>query len=251
MIKEQKRWKGSLGSLIGVFINSLLMLVFFSLGFIPISFYLFIVLRFFDFSVSWHWVFFPVLIYVGVMIAVIFEILITGVLIKLFRIRYNSGKYPYSYWNKNAFCWILICSLYTPCRKIMEIIPVGGLKNLYYRLLGMRIGKNTLVGGVIKDPCMTVIGKNTTIGEYAIIYGHITNYKLGLIQMKQVIIGNNCVIGAGAIIMPGAIIDDDVTVATGAIVTQNQRLSKGKIYVGVPAKELNSKKKAPVISEER
>jgi acetyltransferase-like isoleucine patch superfamily enzyme len=227
------------------------MLVFFSIGFIPLAMYLFLFYKFFDIHIIWHWLCIPVFIYGAVMIAVIFVILITGILMKIFRIRYDAGRYPYSYWNKNTFCWILVCSLYTPCRKILEIFPVAGLKNFYFRSLGMHIGKNTLVGGVIKDPCMTSVGRNTTIGEYAIIYGHITNYQDGSIHMKKVSIGDNCVIGAGAIIMPGAVIDDNVTVATGAVVTQNQHLLKGKTYVGIPAKELKSNKKAPVISEDR
>jgi acetyltransferase-like isoleucine patch superfamily enzyme len=120
----------------------------------------------------------------------------------------------------------------------MEIIPVGGLKNVYYRLLGMSIGTNTLVGGVIKDPCVTSFGDNTTMGEYAIIYGHIQDFSKGTLTVKAVTIGDNCVIGAGSIIMPGATIEDDVIVAAGAVVTQSQRLSKGKVYAGVPAKEI-------------
>ena len=59
--------------------------------------------------------------------------------------------------------------------------------------------------------------------------------------MKPIVIGDNCVIGAGAIIMPGAIIEDYVTVATAAVVTQDQHLKKKKIYVGIPAKELSTR----------
>jgi len=106
----------------------------------------------------------------------------------------------------------------------------------------MKIGTNTLVGGVIKDPCLTEFGDNTTMGEYAIIYGHIHNTEEGTITMDRVQIGNNCVIGAGAIIMPGAHIEDDVIIAAGALVPKNKRLLKGKIYGGVPVKEIGVKK---------
>ncbi|MCK4347878.1 MAG: hypothetical protein KAW47_04600, partial [Thermoplasmatales archaeon] len=51
-------------------------------------------------------------------------------------------------------------------------------------------------------------------------------------------IGNNCVIGAGAIIMPGATLQDNVVLAAGALVTQNQVLEEGKTYAGIPAKEI-------------
>ena len=141
-----------------------------------------------------------------------------------------------------AFRWIVVCALYTPIRKIQEIFPLGGIKNTYFRMLGMKIGKNTLVGGVIKDPCLTEFGDNVTMGEYAIIYGHIHNYEKSTILMDRVKIGNNCVIGAGAIIMPGAVLEDDVKLAAGAVVTKSQILKKGKTYGGIPAKEIKSKK---------
>ncbi|HEC72537.1 MAG TPA: acyltransferase, partial [Thermoplasmatales archaeon] len=116
-------------------------------------------------------------------------------------------------------------------------------KNTYYRLLGMKIGENSLVGGVIKDPCLTEFGNNVTMGEYAIIYGHIHNYEKGTIMMDRVRVGNNVVIGAGSIIMPGAVIEDNVSIAAGAVVVKGQVLKKGKIYGGVPAKEIKTKKK--------
>jgi acetyltransferase-like isoleucine patch superfamily enzyme len=123
---------------------------------------------------------------------------------------------------------------------MLEIFPLGKLKITYYRLLGMKIGSNTLVGGVIKDPCVTELGNNVTMGEYAIIYGHIHNMEKNTIEINKVTIGNNCIIGAGAIIMPGAIIDDNTIVAAGALVPKNLHLTAHKIYGGIPVKEIGT-----------
>jgi acetyltransferase-like isoleucine patch superfamily enzyme len=41
--------------------------------------------------------------------------------------------------------------------------------------------------------------------------------------------------------MPGAVLEDDVIVAAGALVTKGQLLRKGKTYGGIPAKELIKK----------
>jgi hypothetical protein len=174
----------------------------------------------------------------GIFIVLLSQMFISGLFIKAFRLYYHSGTHVYEPNQINALKWMIVVSIYTPIRKILEIIPVGRLKNVYLRLLGMKIGENTLVGGVIKDPCVTQIGSNTTIGEYAIIYGHIHDFKRGKIFIDSVIIGDDCVIGAGAIIMPGAIIEDGATVAAGAIVTKKQHLLAGKIYVGIPAKAM-------------
>ena len=212
-----------------------------SLGLYPLALYLYLLVKFLNFSVWWTYLLTPIFIYLGIILLYYGEIIISGLIIRLFNIRYNEGEYDYTLKNKNAFTWILICTVYTPFRKLMEILPVGGLKNWYFKMLGMQIGENTLVGGVIKDPCMTRFGKNSTMGEYAIIYAHITDYAKGTINIKPVNIGNNCVIGAGAIIMPGVTIQDHVVVATGAVVLQDSILESNHIYAGIPAKPISKK----------
>ena len=214
-------------------------IIIFSIGFIPIIFYCLFIKIFIPFTFfNWTILLLPFIIYFGISLLLLSQIFLSGFMVKIFNIYYKPGSYPYSTHEKNVLKWMIIVSIYTPIRKILEIIPIGRLKNTYFRLLGMKIGKNTLVGGVIKDPCVTSFGKNSTMGEYAIIYGHIHNFEKGTILIDPVSIGNNCVIGAGAIIMPGAIIEDNVTVAAGALVTKKQRLISGNMYVGIPAKKL-------------
>ena len=218
----------------------------FIIGFIPVVILFFVLhyfFHYFSFHTVWHFVLLPIIIYLGLVLLFLSELYITGGIIRLFHITYQPGTFDYSFRNKNTIKWTLICVLYTPFRKLLEIIPLGMTKQSYFRLLGMKIGKNSLVGGVIKDPCLTEFGDNVTMGEYAIIYGHIHNMQYETIFMDRVRVGNNCVIGAGAIIMPGAILEDDVVVAAGALVTKGQVLTKGKIYGGIPAKELPIKPK--------
>jgi acetyltransferase-like isoleucine patch superfamily enzyme len=234
--------KKSSGNIKGFFLISSILLVVFSLGFFPLIFAWRTLLFFISFNQLWHFFILPFFIYIGIVITIIFQVLISGIIIHIFKIRYLPGIYEYNANNKMALKWIIVCALYTPIRKILEIFPLG-IKNTYYRLLGMKIGDNSLVGGVIKDPCLTEIGDNVTMGEYAIIYGHIHNYEKETITMDRVIIGNNCIIGAGSIIMPGAILEDGVKLAAGAVVTKGQILKKGKIYGGTPAKEIIKKKK--------
>jgi len=233
--------KKSSGNIKGFFLVSIILLIVFSLGFFPLIFAWRILLIFISFDQLWHFFILPFFIYIGIVITIFFQTLISGIVIHVFKIKYKPGVYNYSANDKMAFKWIVVCALYTPIRKILEIFPMG-IKNIYYRFLGMKIGDNSLVGGVIKDPCLTEIGDNVTMGEYAIIYGHIHNYEIGTITMDRVKIGNNCVIGAGSIIMPGAILEDRVKLAAGAVVTKGQVLKKGKMYGGIPAKEIKKKR---------
>jgi len=214
------------------------------LGCIPVVVVFYILQRYFDFfwfTSVWYFLLLPFVLYTGAVFLLISELYITGGIVRLFNITYQPGTHDYSFRNKNTFNWTLICVLYTPFRKLLEVFPLGRIKQTYLRLLGMKIGKNSLVGGVIKDPCLTEFGDNVTMGEYAIIYAHIHNMQYETIFMEKIRIGNNCVIGAGAIIMPGATLEDDVVVAAGALVTKGQTLTKGKIYGGIPAKEIMKK----------
>ncbi len=234
--------KKSSGNIKGFFLISIILLFVFSLGFFPLIFAWKTLLIFISFNQLWHFLILPFFIYIGIIITIFFQVLISGIVIHVFNIKYKPGLFKYSINDKMAFRWIVVCALYTPIRKILEIFPMG-IKNTYYRFLGMKLGENSLVGGVIKDPCLTDIGDNVTMGEYAIIYGHIHNYEKGTITMDSVKIGNNCIIGAGSIIMPGAILEDDVKLAAGAVVTKGQILKKGKTYGGIPAKEIKKRKK--------
>ena len=57
-----------------------------------------------------------------------------------------------------------------------------------------------------------------------------------LYYMDKIIIGNNVMIGADSIILPGIIVGDNVIIAAGSVVSKN--LESGFIYAGVPAKKI-------------
>ena len=222
---------------------SFMSFIIFSIGLLPVVLLIFIIFKFVTFNTVFHYILLPFLFIFSLWFSLISEILISGGIIKLFNIKYSEGQYEYSPKNKTAFKWIFLCQLYTPIRKLLEIVPMGYLKIIYLRLLGMKIGQNTLVGGVIKDPCVTEIGDDVTIGEYAILYAHIHNNEEKSITIKKVTIGNQCIVGAGSIIMPGVVMEDNAILAAGGVVTKNRVLKKNKVYGGNPAKEIVITKK--------
>lgn len=73
------------------------------------------------------------------------------------------------------------------------------------------------------DPGHTVeIGKNVTVGHGAIIHG--------------CTIGDNTLIGMGAIILNGAVIGKNCIIGAGALVTQNTIAEDNCLLIGSPAK---------------
>ncbi|MCD6482023.1 MAG: acyltransferase [Thermoplasmata archaeon] len=119
----------------------------------------------------------------------------------------------------------------------MNIFILPPIKSFYLSLIGCRIGKNVFLAGEewISDPCVVEIGDNTMIGGRSLITGHLGEEKL---IVRKVKIGKNCLIGGESFIMPGVEIEDNVVVAAKSLVTKGKKLKSGKIYAGIPAKEL-------------
>ena len=67
------------------------------------------------------------------------------------------------------------------------------------------------------------IGEDVTIGHKACLHG--------------CTVGNRVLIGIGAIVLDGAVIEDEVVLAAGALVPPGKRLQSGFLYVGSPAKQ--------------
>ncbi len=70
----------------------------------------------------------------------------------------------------------------------------------------------------------TIVGNNVSIGHNAIVHG--------------CTVGDNVLVGMGAIIMDNAVVESNVLIGAGAVVLENAKLESGFIYAGVPAKKI-------------
>jgi carbonic anhydrase/acetyltransferase-like protein (isoleucine patch superfamily) len=68
-----------------------------------------------------------------------------------------------------------------------------------------------------------LIGEDVTVGHKCMLHG--------------CTLGNRILVGMGAIIMDGAIVEDDVFIGAGALVPPNKILQSGYLYVGSPVKQ--------------
>jgi carbonic anhydrase/acetyltransferase-like protein (isoleucine patch superfamily) len=68
------------------------------------------------------------------------------------------------------------------------------------------------------------IGSHVTIGHGAILHG--------------CTIGNHVLVGMRATVMDGAVVEDEVMLAAGCLVTPNKHCESGFVYAGSPGKKL-------------
>lgn len=85
---------------------------------------------------------------------------------------------------------------------------------------GSNIQDNSVLHVAHHLPCR--IGSNVTVGHNAIVHA--------------CTIGDDCLIGMGAIILDGAEIGDESIVGAGALVTQNKKFPPRSLLLGSPAK---------------
>lgn len=111
------------------------------------------------------------------------------------------------------------------------------MMRIFYLALGARLGENTYSQGIIHDPSFVEIGKNSVVGQYAILVPHvIEGTRLAHYPIR---IGNNVTIGAHASVLSDVEIGDGAIVATGAVVRKGTRIGPGEHWGGVPARRIH------------
>ncbi|AXU97408.1 gamma carbonic anhydrase family protein [Erwinia persicina] len=69
-----------------------------------------------------------------------------------------------------------------------------------------------------------IIGEDVTVGHKAMLHG--------------CTIGNRVLVGMGAILLDGVVVEDDVMIGAGSLVSPGKRLESGFLYLGSPAKKI-------------
>ena len=96
---------------------------------------------------------------------------------------------------------------------------------------------------VILDVVRVTIGDGTQIGPAVQIYAadhprDPETRRSGLEFGRPVAIGRHCWIGGGAIVLPGVTVGDDAVIGAGAVVTRD--VAQGATVVGNPAREVGT-----------
>jgi acetyltransferase-like isoleucine patch superfamily enzyme len=211
-----------------------------SIGLLPPLFLFLFAIRELNFYNPLHVVLLAFILTFLFLLLIFTETLVPGLMIKLFGLKYNEGSYEFSIRDDSFFKFALLNVIFQWPLKLFTPFRILILRRFIYRLAGLELGRTSTLSGTehIFDPSVTAIGEGTFIGGNAKIYGHMIEDKF---IVKAVKIGDNCLIGADSSIMPGAIIEDNVTLGIRSLVTKDQVLKAGKTYAGAPAREICKK----------
>lgn len=114
-----------------------------------------------------------------------------------------------------------------------RVIPTP-IMRIIYLSLGSKLGVNTYCTGVILDPPLTLIGKNSLIGQDALLYSH--SIERTFLSYRTINIGDNVTVGAKSIIMSGVTIGNNSIIAAGSVVKKGSSIGQNELWGGVPAK---------------
>ena len=131
-----------------------------------------------------------------------------------------------------------------------DVTLFGGSHYVAHRSNPLTVGSRTHIGrnSVLAGLGGISIGENCAISSGVKIYSitqNVDSDPSGLIIdngviKKQVIIGNDVWIGAGAIVLPGVTIHDHAVVGAGAVVTKD--VEPWMVVVGTPAKPIRDRR---------
>lgn len=131
-------------------------------------------------------------------------------------------------------------SIISQLKKVYILLLKGGVG--YARSIEVKVGNNCRIFTTSfgAEPFLIEIGDHVTITSGVIILTHdgstwlIRDEKGRRYLYRKVTIGNNVFIGVNSIIMPGVIIEDNVIIGAGSVVTKS--IPTGVIVAGNPAR---------------
>jgi non-ribosomal peptide synthetase-like protein len=145
--------------------------------------------------------------------------------------RYRPGKYPL--WGGYFLRWWFV----TAIQSAVPIAYLDGtpLLNIYYRLMGAKIGRNVYLGTedfAIYD--LLTIGDDTSVGSDSGALG--CSVENGMLLIGPVTIGKRCFVGTRSILRENTVMEDDSALEDLSSLPSGRRIPQGETWRGSPAR---------------
>lgn len=143
------------------------------------------------------------------------------------------------YYSIEAIRWYIHNAYtYIPRYLFLEFVTPTPFSLMFYRLMGMKIGKGTAINTTnISDPSLIELGNKVTIGGSATLIGHYGQG--GFLVLAPLKIGDGATIGLKATLMGGVTVGANAKVLAHSIVLPKTVIPDGETWGGVPARKLD------------
>ncbi|MBM3254262.1 MAG: hypothetical protein FJZ16_08420 [Candidatus Omnitrophica bacterium] len=167
-------------------------------------------------------------------------ILILGLIRTVLRLNLKEGEYPIA--SVGMMRWMFINALYYLLSiTFMDFILLTPLAAFAFRLMGAKVGKNVQINSKnCADLSLLEIGDNSVIGGHATVICH--SFERNRLILRKVTIGKNVVIGLNSVILAGAEIGDGAFITAGAVLGKNKQVEPHSVYAGVPAESTKERR---------
>jgi len=187
----------------------------------------------------WSWI--PLSMCAGVSVYLYFisGILVMGTMIRLISAGIRPGIYPDA--SFTVLRWLIYSGIYTIVHTtIMPMVRMTWFANLFFRLLGCRMGKRVFLNTwTLNDPYLIELGDDVIVGGGAELSCHI--YEKGRLILDRIRIGSGSLVGANCYISPGVTIGEKCVIGLGSVVRRGKRIPDGAHYTslaGLPVREM-------------
>ncbi|SHE87734.1 non-ribosomal peptide synthetase terminal domain of unknown function [Seinonella peptonophila] len=146
--------------------------------------------------------------------------------------RYRAGTYPL--WGYYYYRWWLVNQF----QSLVPISMISGtpLLNLYYRLMGAKIGRDVYIGTEeIQSFDLIHIGDKTSIGLSAQLLGY--TIRDGNLILGTIDIGSEVYIGSNAVISPNVSIGERAQLGEQSMLSEQSYLPDNERWIGSPAQK--------------
>jgi non-ribosomal peptide synthetase-like protein len=153
--------------------------------------------------------------------------------------RAKAGEHPF--FSFRVVMWALTAQLHDMA-SFFFLKQIRGTPhlNLYFRLLGARIGHGVIINTTaLSDWDLITIGDDVMVGDDAVILAHVG--EKGLLKMAPVHIGKGCTIGRDTAIFPGVTLGEGTVIAAMTVVPKGKTLEPMTVWGGTELRMLRAR----------
>ncbi|MFW6289289.1 MAG: DapH/DapD/GlmU-related protein [Spirochaetota bacterium] len=147
--------------------------------------------------------------------------LVQAALIRLLSLGIGAGRYPAL--SFTTLRWLIFSGIYTvSMRTILPLVPVSFVTNLFFRIIGCRMGRNVKINtNVLNDAYLLTIGDNVIVGGQTDISCHL--FEHDHLVLRPITIGSDTLIGAHSYVSPG------VTIGSRCVIGLHSYIRTGRV----------------------